>query len=140
MTPAPTAGAGQHQRPHRRQSLQQGAHKGQKIRVKRDVFILNPAAQLFRPTVGVHGARHPAGDFGQLATLARDDPADHKDQRFQVPSQIAPWLTRVQLLHGPLYGTILSTAVTHVCAPVLWRELEHSRSVSRHSKLSGSEL
>jgi hypothetical protein len=34
------------------------------------VLVLHPAAQLFRPTVGVHRAGHPAGDLRQLATLA----------------------------------------------------------------------
>jgi hypothetical protein len=36
------------------------------------------------------------------------------------------------LRNGLFYGTIDPAAVTHGSAPVLWRELKHTTSVSRH--------
>jgi len=67
----------------------------------------------------MHVARCLAGDFRQLATLAADDPTNHKHQRIQVPRHgpvvgRALRLSGIQLLYGLLYGTILTMAVTHV--------------------------
>lgn len=109
----------QHQRPHGRQPLQQRLHKRQKIQFKCDGRVLNPAAHLFRAAVGVNIARHLTRHFRQLTTLARDNPADHKDQRFQVAGQITLRFFGIQLLHRLFYGTILAMAVTHDGAPVL---------------------
>lgn len=85
----------------------------------------------------MHAARHPASDFGQLTSLAGDDRIDHKDKLFQVPSRIASWLTRVQLLHGPLYGTILPTAVTHIFTLQLLGENPSIERGTKRSERSG---
>jgi hypothetical protein len=113
LSPDLTAVYRQEQRALSGETPQQRVRKGQEVDLDIDPPIVDPAGEVFDPTLLLGSIGHLGSNGRQLGTLAPYDAADQGCQCVQVSSKVAFQFRGPELLECAFYGMIPASVVTH---------------------------